>query len=103
MEINKLSNVSGVSRIHAVQQAKTDDGSAQVSGKKEVQARQDVVDVSTTRNTAQANDVTFSGMKVNGIRMDLVNRVRAEIAVGTYDTPEKMEIALQKMLDSFEG
>jgi len=38
------------------------------------------------------------------IRTDLVERVRKEIASGTYDTPEKMDMALerlfQRVLDS---
>ncbi len=31
------------------------------------------------------------------VRHELVARVRREIAAGTYDTPEKMEIALERM------
>jgi hypothetical protein len=33
------------------------------------------------------------------IRLDLVSRVRAEIAAGTYDTPEKWEVALGRLLE----
>tara|TARA_Y100001933_G_scaffold223973_1_gene235929 strand:+ start:507 stop:788 length:282 start_codon:yes stop_codon:yes gene_type:complete len=33
------------------------------------------------------------------IRSDLVERVRNEIAQGTYDTPEKFELALDAMID----
>ena len=36
------------------------------------------------------------------IRKDLVERVRREIADGTYDTPEKWEAALDCLLDRFE-
>ena len=36
------------------------------------------------------------------IRVDLVARVRKEIAAGTYDTPEKWEAALDCLLDRFE-
>jgi anti-sigma28 factor (negative regulator of flagellin synthesis) len=32
------------------------------------------------------------------IRHDLVARVRKEIAEGTYDTPEKMQAALERLL-----
>jgi hypothetical protein len=32
-------------------------------------------------------------------RPDLVLRVRAEIAAGTYDTPEKWDLALDRLLD----
>jgi hypothetical protein len=31
------------------------------------------------------------------IRADLVRRIRAEIAAGTYDTPEKWEAALDRL------
>ena len=31
-------------------------------------------------------------------RLDLINRLRSEIAAGTYDTPEKFETALSRML-----
>ncbi len=36
------------------------------------------------------------------IRRELVERVRREIAAGTYDTPEKMEKALDRFLDRLE-
>lgn len=31
------------------------------------------------------------------IRFDLVNRIKAEINAGTYDTPEKMDAAIERM------
>jgi len=34
-----------------------------------------------------------------GIRVELVARVRREIAAGTYDTPEKWEETLDRLLD----
>jgi anti-sigma28 factor (negative regulator of flagellin synthesis) len=36
------------------------------------------------------------------IRHDLVARIRAEIAAGTYETPEKLSIALERMIDDVE-
>ena len=36
------------------------------------------------------------------IRADLVRRVRREIADGTYDTPEKFAIALDRLLHEIE-
>jgi Anti-sigma-28 factor, FlgM len=35
-------------------------------------------------------------------RKDLIERVRQEIAQGTYDTPEKWEKALDRLLDDLE-
>lgn len=37
-----------------------------------------------------------------GIRQDLVARIRAEIAAGTYDTPEKMTAAMERMIEDVE-
>jgi hypothetical protein len=37
------------------------------------------------------------------IRHDLVQRVRQEIADGAYETPEKLAIALHRLLDRLEG
>jgi hypothetical protein len=36
------------------------------------------------------------------VRAELVERVRREIAEGTYDTPEKMAIALDRLLNRLE-
>jgi hypothetical protein len=36
------------------------------------------------------------------IRVELVQRVRREIAAGTYDTPEKWEIAVERLLARLE-
>jgi hypothetical protein len=35
----------------------------------------------------------------NDFRPELVRRVRAEIAAGTYDTPEKLDVALERLFD----
>jgi anti-sigma28 factor (negative regulator of flagellin synthesis) len=35
-------------------------------------------------------------------RADLVERIRREIAEGTYETPEKWEIALDRLLKRLE-
>jgi negative regulator of flagellin synthesis FlgM len=34
----------------------------------------------------------------SAIRFDLVNRIKTEIAAGTYDTPDKMDIAVDRMI-----
>jgi hypothetical protein len=36
------------------------------------------------------------------IRWDLVQQVRREIAAGTYDTPEKLDRALERLLASLD-
>jgi hypothetical protein len=37
-------------------------------------------------------------MDIPGIRHELVSRVRQEIRAGTYDTPAKLEAALERLL-----
>ena len=36
------------------------------------------------------------------VRYELVARVRREIAAGTYDTPEKLDIALSRMMERLD-
>lgn len=55
----------------------------------------------------------WSGARPNGpaevgraderVRHDLVARVRRELEAGTYETPEKLEIALERLLDRLGG
>lgn len=44
-----------------------------------------------------------SQAKERPIRTELVERVRREIADGTYDTPEKWDIALERLFQRLEG
>jgi hypothetical protein len=37
------------------------------------------------------------------LRRALVERVRQEIAAGTYDTPDKLEAALARLIGELEG
>ncbi|MCL2743753.1 MAG: flagellar biosynthesis anti-sigma factor FlgM [Planctomycetaceae bacterium] len=63
------------------------------------------------QTVAQKDETTFSDTAVkladsirseesesSTVRFELVNRVKKEIAAGTYDTPEKMDIALDRLL-----
>jgi len=36
------------------------------------------------------------------VRQDRVAQIRAQIANGTYETPEKLEIALERLLDEIQ-
>ena len=55
----------------------------------------------TFSNAAQQVNQTFENAESSGeIRFDLVNRIRAEILAETYETQEKLDVALEKMLVS---
>ena len=62
-----------------------------------VSAKDDV----TLSNAAQQANPTSENIESSGeIRFDLVNRIRSEILAGTYETPEKLDSALEKLLVS---
>lgn len=41
--------------------------------------------------------------EIPDVRADLVARVKQEIKAGTYETPEKIDIAVEKLLDDLLG
>lgn len=54
------------------------------------------------RSWSKSNAAPQSPRDESRVRTELVERVRREIAVGTYDTPEKMHIALECLLNRLE-
>jgi negative regulator of flagellin synthesis FlgM len=48
-------------------------------------------------------DAVRSAESTSDIRFDRVNAIRASIADGSYDTPEKFDIALDRLLDRLGG
>lgn len=48
---------------------------------------------------SQAAEAAIQAAEGGEIRADLVARVRGEIAAGTYETPEKLDAALDRLLD----
>ena len=46
-----------------------------------------------------AAEAAIQAAETGRIRHDLVNSIRAQIAAGTYETPAKLEAALERMLD----
>lgn len=55
-----------------------------------------------SRNRFQHLPSMSSNDPPTDIRWDLVERIRREIAEGTYDTPEKWEAALERLLDRLD-
>jgi negative regulator of flagellin synthesis FlgM len=53
-------------------------------------------------NAVELSEVGKLAANVDGIpdvRMDLVEQTRAEIAAGTYETPERIELAVTKLME----
>ena len=57
----------------------------------------DVIEISTV--AALASKIN----ELPDIRADLVQRVKQEIATGRYETPEKLEIAVNRLMDDLLG
>ncbi|MGI6402030.1 MAG: hypothetical protein ACOX0A_07970 [Thermoguttaceae bacterium] len=89
-------NINGINGIRGVAPVRQTGATNKNSAAKNVVEKKDVMDV---EKQGAINSVSRD---TGEIRLDLVNRVRAEIAAGTYYTDEKLEIALSRMFDSFE-
>jgi negative regulator of flagellin synthesis FlgM len=46
-----------------------------------------------------AAEAAVQATETSEVRQDLVNQIRARIAAGTYETPAKMDAALERLLD----
>ena len=71
----------------------------QPTGAQQATATQSKDEVTLSSAAQQANQASENTAASSGeIRFDLVNRIRSEIVAGTYETPEKLDAALEKML-----
>ena len=90
-------NIQGPSNVHGIQSVKGPHSNHRTSGTKSSQstsAPSDQLDISPA--AAQAAD---QAAESGDIRADLVARVRGEIANGTYETAEKLDGALEGLLN----
>ncbi len=61
----------------------------------------DQLDLSALASTAATSGPSATSSAGGDIRVDRVADLRRQIAAGGYDTPEKMDLALDRMLDAF--
>ena len=86
-------NVNGVQAAAATNAVEPVGKAINVAGPAGAAGIGDVVEISTAaRLAAMVQDVPE-------VRADLVARVKAEIAAGTYETDERIEIAMDRLLD----
>ena len=88
-------NIQGPSSVHGIQGVKGPHSTNRTSGNKPTQS---------TSGPAAELDISAAGEAAaeaaeGGIRADLVARVRSEIASGSYETPEKLDAALDGLLN----
>ncbi len=63
----------------------------------ELQNSADVVEIST------AAQLAAKIAELPDVRMDLIERVKGEIAAGTYETPERLEITVSRLMEELFG
>ena len=89
MQIHGTTHVHGPHGIHAPHSMHRSQASTQVPMSGPV----DKLDFSAAAEAASR------AAEAGNIRHDLVNHIRAQIAAGTYETPAKLDAALERMLD----
>jgi negative regulator of flagellin synthesis FlgM len=87
--------IQGTNRIHSPQGINAPHFSTKTAGTQSTGAagKADRVEISPAANAAI--EATEGGR----VRTDLVNLIRGQIAAGTYDTPDKMNAAMERLLD----
>ena len=93
MNIINSSNIQSSQNIQGLQRTLASKGGAESN--QQTTSLRDTV--SFSEESLRLSEATKTSAEPAKIRFDLVNRVKAEIAAGTYDTPERMDIALERM------
>jgi anti-sigma28 factor (negative regulator of flagellin synthesis) len=86
-------HIYGASQVHGPQSLQGPHWNRAAAPASGTQAAADIVDISA------AAEAAMTAAEGGDIRADLVARVRSQIASGSYDTPDKMAIALDSMFD----
>jgi len=91
-----------MTNIHGIQQAVVPSvqPAAAVSGSAHTAPTQAMGDTMEISNVAR---LTAAVHELPDVRADLVARVKAEIAAGTYETQDRLDVALERLLDEMTG
>jgi anti-sigma28 factor (negative regulator of flagellin synthesis) len=93
MDITNLSHIQPSQNIQGVKRPPA--GQSNAESVRPMASQKDTVSFSA--EALRLSDVAKTNTESSKIRFDLVNRIKSEIAAGTYDTPDKMDIALERM------
>ena len=88
-----MTNINGVHSVASIQQAAAVSPAAPAQAAAPAAQAADVVEISTIAQLAAQIQ------ELPPVRTELIERVKAELAAGTYETPEKIEIALNRLMD----
>ena len=93
MNITNSSNIQSFQNVQGLHRAPVGKGGAE-SANLTTSSRDSV---SFSDEALRLSEVSKTNAEPTRIRFDLVNRIKAEIAAGTYDTPDKMDAAIERM------
>ncbi|MFN3191559.1 MAG: flagellar biosynthesis anti-sigma factor FlgM [Aureliella sp.] len=99
MQIHSLQHSQATQSVNSTQNARAASQNQPVETSSAQQA--DQLDLSPEALALGQTEATAPAVNVDGIRTDKVAAIKQAIADGTYETPEKLSLALDKMLDSF--
>ena len=89
-------NIQGPSSTHGVHGVKGPHSAHRTSG---AQPAKSTAGPSDQLDISPAAEAAAQAAESGGIRADLVSRVRGEIAAGTYETADKLDVALDGLLN----
>ncbi|MBQ3388261.1 MAG: flagellar biosynthesis anti-sigma factor FlgM [Thermoguttaceae bacterium] len=101
MDINSVNNINNASRVSSIRNTQSVKSSetAKIEHAQPQEAQiSDELEISTTAQRLSATRAASAPAESGEIRYDLVNRLREEIANGTYDTPARFDIAMERLL-----
>lgn len=96
MEISSNFNVSGLQALGSASRAK---GSNAASAAPEASSLAPVDQLDLSPEAQSLGQATGADQASSDIRTDKVASIRRAIADGSYDTPEKLDAALDRLLD----
>ncbi|MDR2641218.1 MAG: flagellar biosynthesis anti-sigma factor FlgM [Planctomycetaceae bacterium] len=102
MEINRnqYSQYSmGIQKLRVNQDVNNQTTTNQLAASNNTKLNQYRDEINFTGAAIEISNQTKTESSTTGVRFDLVNRIKSEIAAGTYDTPDKMDIAVDRMID----
>lgn len=97
MDMMNISSVSGSSGVGSVGRAEPREIAPERPAAAPVQRGEDQLELS------EASRLLARLRGLPEIRQDLVDQVRAQIEAGTYETDEKLDVAIEAMLDDVES
>ena len=92
--------INGTHYIHGVQGLQGPHRSAAANAATSATTQRGSIqdETSFSEEALRLSDVRGSESSSSGVRFELVNRIKAEIVAGTYDTADKMDIALERLI-----